>query len=167
MLTTTLRACLLAGLLSLAPALAAAKTWTIPDPNPTAVVTIPDDWETSKIKYGIETTSDDEDIYMAIEVTDGNSVEQDIEATIKWYQSKGVRIDAKSQKQGPFKLNGMEGYTIYWDAKDDDGPTQVTLMVLQTSDKKGLLISVWGSEEAQKENAKELDSIMESIRGVK
>jgi hypothetical protein len=167
MLKFLTRACLLAGLLALAPAFAQAKTWTIPDPNPVAVVTIPDDWDTTKLKWGVETVSEDEDIYLAIEVVDDSSIEKDIEHAIEWLASKKVKIDATSMKQGPFKLNGMDGVTIIWQAKDEDGPTEVMLMILQTSDKKGIMITAWGSEEAQKENKEDLDAILGSIRAVK
>mgnify|MGYP003342014733 CR=1 FL=1 len=167
MLQFSARATLLAAMLLLAPAFATAKTWTIPDPNPVAVVTIPDDWDTTKLKYGVETTSEDEDIYLAIEGTDGSSIEKDMEHSIEWLVSKGVKIDAKSLKQEPFKLNDMDGIINRWDAKDDDGATQVFLIIVQTSDKKGLMITAWGTEEAQKENKDELTAIMKSIRAVK
>ena len=152
MLNLVARACLLAGLLMLAPVFAQAKTWSIPDPNPVAVITIPDDWETKRLKYGVETASEDEDIYMAIEVTDGKSIEKDMEHAIEWLVSKNVKIDAGSMKQKVFQLNGMNGIVIEWKATDEDGPTEVALMIVETSDKKAIMITAWGSEEAQKEN---------------
>ena len=59
------------------------------------------------------------------------------------------------------------GLLVYLGIAPEDGPTEVALIVVQTSDKKGIMITAWGSEEAQKENKDDINSIMSSIRAVK
>ena len=163
----SLRAGLLAGLLALAPALAVAKSYTIPDPNPVAVVTIPDDWETTVIPKGIEVESEDEEIYIAIEVIEVAKVEKAIEEAITWLKSKDVEVDVATQKQGEVTINGIPGFQVRWTGKDSDGPTNVSLTLLVTSESKGLMVTYWASPEGEKDNTKALQGIIESLKPVK
>lgn len=167
MLKSALRAGLLAGFLALYPAFAEAKSYTIPDPNPVAVITIPDSWETKELAYGIETTTEDEEYYLLIEVTDKKTAEKDVTKTLEWLLGKGVSIDAATQKERAISINGMEGFMLYWDGKDEDGPTQVSISLLQINDSKGLVVTGWGSVEGQKDNLKELTDLMNSLKPVK
>lgn len=163
----SLRAGLLAGLIALSPALAVAKSYTIPDPNPVAVVTIPDDWETTVISKGIEVESEDEEIYIAIEVIEVAKVEKAIEEAISWLKSKDVVVDVATQKQGELTINGIPGFQVTWTGKDNDGPTNVSLTLLVTSESKGLMVTYWASPEGEKDNMKALQGIIESLKPVK
>jgi hypothetical protein len=61
----------------------------------------------------------------------------------------------------------LTGVQVKWEAKDVDGPTQVSLTVLQASDTKGLVLTYWGTEEGAKENAVDLNTIITSLKLVK
>jgi hypothetical protein len=167
MLKFALRTGLLAGLLMFYPAFAMAKSYTIPNPDPVAVITIPDSWETKELAYGLETTTEDEEYYLLIEVTDKRTAEKDVTKTLEWLLAKGVSIDPATQKEQAFSLNGMEGFILYWDGKDADGPTQVSISLLQLNENKGLVITGWGTVDGQKENLKELTEVLNSLRAVK
>lgn len=162
-----LRAGLAAALLAFSPLGVLAKTFTIPDPNPIAVITIPDDWETTEIKLGVESTSEDETLYIAVEVTELKDASKAIADAVVFLKSKDVIIDRSTQEQKPFSINGLEGVQVKWDGKDDDGPTQVSLTLLQVTDTKGLVLTYWGSEAGAKANIKDLSSIIESLKAVK
>lgn len=162
----TLRACLVAALLAAAPAALIAKTHAIPDPNPIAVVTIPDDWEVKSIPGGIEVTTEDEEYYFAIEVTNKRAAERDFTSSLAWLISKGVKINEASQKEVPFSLNGMDGFMLVWDGTDEDGPTQVSIALMQVTENRLLLVTGWGTEQAQKDNAEGLMKMMESLKKI-
>ncbi len=162
----SLRAFLLVGLLAISPALAVAKSYTIPNPNPVAVITIPDDWETEETTRGLESTSDDEGVYFTVEVTDFASVEKDMTRAIAALVAEGVVLDMATQKQTEFSVNGLKAFMTFWNAKDEDGSTQISITLVLVSDKKALLMTGWGTEEAQKENLEELTAIMNSIKVV-
>ncbi|WP_420102402.1 histidine kinase [Bosea sp. (in: a-proteobacteria)] len=157
----------LAASLFLAPALASAKTYSIPDPNPVAVVTMPDDWESTEIDKGVESLSDDETVYVAVEVTELKDAAKAISDGIIWLKSKGVVVDPATQEKKPFSINGMEGVQVQWTGKDDDGPTHVSLTLMQVSETKGLVLTYWASPEGEKENLKELSSIINSLKALK
>jgi hypothetical protein len=162
----SIRAFLLAGLLAITPALAIAKSYTIPNPNPVAVITIPDDWETEETMRGLESTSDDEGVYFTVEVTDFETVEKDMTRAIAALVAEGVVLDLATQKQTEFSINGLKAHMTFWSAKDEDGSTQISITLVLVSDKKALLMTGWGTEEAQKENLEELTAIMNSIKVV-
>lgn len=167
MSSLSLRACLVAGFVALIPALAAAKSYTIPDPNPIAVVTIPDDWEVTETKKGIEVDSEDEEVYVAVEVTEMNDVAKTIADTIVWLQSKKVVIDASTQQQQEININGIPGFMVKWTGKDDDGPTNVSLTILVLSESKGLLLTYWASPDGEKDNLDALKGIINSLKPVR
>ncbi len=162
----SLRACLLAGLLAISPALATAKSYTVPNPNPVAVITIPDDWETEENARGLESTSEDEGIFLTVEITDATTVEKDMTRAIAGLVAQGVELDMATQKQTEFTVNNLKGFMMSWNAKDEDGKTQISITLVMVSDKKALLMTGWGTEEAQKENLEELTAIMNSIKVV-
>lgn len=167
MTITLLRAGLLAGVFALSPALALAKSFTIPDPKPIAVVTLPDDWENNEINKGVESTSEDEEIYLAVEVVDLEDVAKAVADTIKWLKSKGVEVNQDTQKKDDITINGMSGVQVRWTGKDEDGVAHIGLTVLTVTEKRGLILTYWGSPDGEKANLKELQGIAESLKPVK
>ncbi|OYU49620.1 MAG: histidine kinase [Rhizobiales bacterium PAR1] len=167
MLTSLFRTGLLAGVLALAPDLALAKTYTIPDPNPIAVVTLPDDWENTEIAKGVESTSEDDEIYLALEVVELEDVAKAVADTIKWLKGKGVTVDVATEKKGDITINGMTGVHVHWTGTDEDGPAQIGLTILAVTDKRGLILTYWGSPDGEKANLKELSAIADSLKPVK
>lgn len=167
MSSLSVRACLVAGFLALMPSFAAAKTHSIPDPNPIAVVTIPDDWEVTSTAKGIEVDSEDEEVYVAVEVTEMSSVAKTVTDTIAWLQSKNVVIDPATQQQQQIKVNDIPGFMIKWSGKDDDGPTNVSLTIMVLSETKGLLLTYWATPQGEKDNLEALKGIINSLRPVR
>lgn len=165
MLKKLLSACVFAGFMFGLPAV--AKTYTVPDPNPVAVVTIPDDWAATVLPKGVEALSEDEDVYVAVEVTDLQDVAKAIADAIVWLKSKDVVLNEATKATQEITVNGLTGVQVKWQAKDADGPTQVSLTVLQATDTKGLVLTYWGTEESAKENAVDLNSIITSLKAVK
>ena len=160
-------ACLLAAALVASTMTAQAKTYSVPDPNPVAVVTIPDDWTATELPKGVEGLSEDETVYVAIEVLDLDDTSKVVADTIVWLKSKDVIIDAATQEKKDVEVNGLTGIQVKWEGKDEDGPTQVSLTILVLSDKKGLVLTYWASPEGAKENAVDLNTIITSLKAVK
>lgn len=161
------RVALTAACLVASPLLAQAKTYSIPDPNPVAVITLPDAWESSEIDKGVQSTSEDEAVYVSVEVTELKDAAQAIADAVKWLKSKDVVIDPATKEQKPFSINGLEGVQVKWNGTDEDGPTHVSLTLLQVTDTKGLVLTYWASPAGETENLKDLSSIIESLKGLK
>lgn len=161
------RVVLTAACLVLLPTLTNAKTYSIPDPNPVAVITLPDDWESTEIAKGVESTSDDDTVYVAVEVTELKDAAKAIAEAVVWLKSKDVVIDEKTMEQKPFSINGLDGVQVKWTGKDEDGPTNISLTLLQVTDTKGLVLTYWASPAGEKENIKELIAIINSLKALK
>ncbi|SDR41039.1 hypothetical protein SAMN05444161_3634 [Rhizobiales bacterium GAS191] len=149
------------------PALALAKTIKIPDDNTVAIITIPDAWTINEIDEGVEATSPDSGVYLAVEATATRDVKQSTVDAIKWLATQGVAIDASTMKQKDININGMDTVALSWEGKDKDGPTKVSVTLVAASAEKLLLLTYWASPDGEKANEHDLRAIASSIKSVK
>ena len=143
-----------------------AGTHRIPEDKPVASVTVPDSWATDDIADGIEITSADGEVYMAIEATDADNVAEGMEEAVRFLKEKGVTVDQDTVKQEEAKINDMPVVDVSWDGKDEDGPARVTLMVVSVTDKEGLLVIYWASPEGEKKHQADITKIAKSIKKI-
>lgn len=163
-----MKALMFAALFALSLPLAAhAKTYPIPDDDPIATVTLPDSWDTDDLDDGVEATSKDETVYVAIEAADLTDVKAATVEAFKFFDEKGITIDKSSQKESEFTINGLKGFELSFKGKDEDGPTNVSVSVVTVSEKKVLMITYWASDEGEKNNADGLSKIINSIQATK
>ena len=145
-------------------ATAFAKTYKLPEGESVVSITVPDSWETDEIEDGIESTSDDGEVYFYAEMTDSASVKDAMTEAVTYLQSKGVTVDADSAKDQEGKINGMDIVGVKWDGKDKEGPAKISLTVFILDNDKGLLFVYWGSPEGGKKHGAELTKIANSIK---
>ncbi len=159
---------LLAAIIAIAvPALAFAKTSKIPDDDTVAIVTIPDAWSINEIDNGVEATSPDSEVYVAVEAAPTKNVQQTAIDAVKWLAKQGVTIDPSTMKQKEIKINGMDAVDLSWDGKDKDGPTKVSVTLIVASASKVLVLTYWASPDGEKTNEADLIAIASSIKPVK
>jgi hypothetical protein len=152
----------------LAPGVAVAETFPIPATDTLATVSIPDSWEPKAYDGGVEATSADGKIYVAMESIDAADVKTATEEGLKYFLKQGVDINFDSLKQKDAKINGLDAFDLSFTGKDKDGPANVGLTLVATnSSAKFLLLYYWGSDEGEKANAKDLQSIAGSIQATK
>ncbi len=163
-----MRSLLFAALFAVALPLATqAKTYPIPDDDAVATVTLPDSWDVDDLDDGIEVTSPDESVYVAIEAEDLLDVKSATVEAFKFFDEKGITIDKDSQKQNEFSVGGMKAFELAFKGRDEDGPTNVSVTVVTVSEKKVLMITYWASDEGEKANAEGLSKIINSIQATK
>ena len=151
-----------------APSLATAGTFPIPDENPIATVSIPDSWGPKAYEGGVEATSDDGTIYVAIEQVAAEDVKSATEEGLKYFIKSGVEIDANSMKTKDIKINNLDAYDLAFTGKDKNGPANISLTLVATNAKsKFLLLYYWGSPDGEKANIKDLKAISDSIQATK
>jgi hypothetical protein len=144
-----------------------AGDFKLPDDSPVASFTIPASWSPSEYEDGVEATSDDGSIYIAVEAADISSSDDVSSAMIeslKYLTKKGVTVNSDSVKQTNAKVNGMNVVDVSWQGKDSDGACEVSLSIVVVTAKKGLLLTYWGSPEGKKKYDKDLQAIAESIK---
>ncbi len=156
------------GALVLLPGLAIAKTFPVPTDDPIATVSIPESWNPEPYEGGVEATSEDGKIYVAIEQVAADDVKSATEEGIKFFVKQGVDIDANSMKTKQIKINALDAFDITFTGKDKDGPANVSLTLVATnSSGKFLLLYYWGSPEGEKANIGDLKKISDSIQATK
>jgi hypothetical protein len=155
-------------ILLLSPTAAFAKTFPIPSDNPIATISVPEAWEPEAYEGGVEATSPDGKVYIAVEEVSAKDVGSAAEDGVKWFAKQGVEIDDKSLKTEEIKVNGLPAFDMEMTGKDKDGPTEVgmTLIGANTSG-KFLLFYYWGSKEGQDANQAEIKTITGSLQATK
>jgi len=157
-----------AALLFFAPLPALAKTYPIPSEDPIATISLPEKWEPEPYDGGVEATSPDGSVYVAIEMVRANDVGSTAEEGVKFFAKQGVEIDDKSLKTEDIKINGLAAFDMTMSGKDKDGPTEVGMTLVGTNaEGKFLMIYYWGSKEGQKTNLADLKSIADSLQATK
>lgn len=141
-----------------------AKTYKLPKDEPLCTVDFPKAWTVKVEEEALDANSDDEEIYINIEVNDGDSIEGAIDETFGYLKKNKVTVDKKTQKQTEGKLNGMDIVDFSWEGKDTDGATKISLTIVQVTAKKALLILYWASPEGEKKHQADLDSIIHSLK---
>lgn len=141
-----------------------AGTHKLPEEEPIATVTIPDSWKTDEIEDGVEATSDDGEVYLAIETTDGDSVAEGMKEAVEYLKSKGVVVDESTVKQETGKLGAFDIVDVSWDGKDEEGAAKISLSVVSITKTEGLLLIYWASPEGEKKHLEALKAIAKSIK---
>lgn len=144
-----------------------AETHKVPEEKPVATVSIPDDWKTNAFDDGVEATSEDGEVYLAIEKANAKGVSDSMDEALKYLKDKGVKVDTETMKQSEGKLAGMDVVDIDFKGKDDDGDANISLMIISVSSDKGLLLTYWASPEGEKKHQSELNEITQSIARAK
>lgn len=138
--------------------------YKIPEDDAVATINAPAGWKANNYDKGIELTSDDGEVYIAIEATDAKGVEKSMDEAMEYLKSKGVTVDPKTVKQSEGKLAGKDAVMISWDGEDEEGPAKVQLMVVSVTNEKGVLFLYWASPDGEKNHQKEITRIAESLK---
>jgi len=153
---------------ALVAAPAYAKTFPIPAENPIATVSIPDTWSLHDYEGGVEGSSPDGKVYIAVEQVQADDVKAATEEGVKFFAKQGVDIDFDSLKTQEGKINGLPAFDMDMAGKDKDGPTEVDLTLVGTNaSDKFLMLYYWGAPDAAQANLKDLKAIADSIQATK
>ncbi|MDO1580942.1 histidine kinase [Rhizobium oryzicola] len=150
-------------LLSPVSSFAKSTNLMFPSEKPVASISIPSEWEPEETESGIQATSEDGAVYIAIDVATSRTSDRVIDEAIAFLDKNGVTIDASTQKKTDDKINGMDTTIFSWEGKDDDGPVNIGLAVLSPKPDKLLLITYWGTKGEQEKHGAELDGILNSL----
>ena len=100
-----------------------AGTFPIPAEEPVATISIPDAWEPKPYDGGVEATSADGGVYIAVEMVKADDLKAATAEGIGWFSKQGVDLDADSMKTREMKMGGMPAFDMTFTGKDKQGPT--------------------------------------------
>jgi hypothetical protein len=154
-----------AALFLLAPVAAYAGTFSIPSEDPVATISIPPKWDPKPYEGGVEATSPDGKVYIAVEMVEADDVKDGVKEGIEWFEKQGVELDADSMKTKEEKENGIPSFEMTFAGKDKDGPTAVSMTLVGTNTKKKfLLIYFWGAPKDAEKNLPALKEIGDTLQ---
>ncbi|MBX9458971.1 MAG: histidine kinase [Rhizobium sp.] len=136
-----------------------------PSDEPVASITFPDGWGEKETESGIDATSPDNSIYLAVDVAEPKDTTQTVTDAVEWLKGLGVTVDAGSAKEVEGTLNGMQVFNIDWDGTDKDGPVSISLAAVALAEKV-LVVTYWGTKGEQESNGAAMNAIINSLKPV-
>ncbi|MDP8995481.1 MAG: hypothetical protein M3O03_00545 [Pseudomonadota bacterium] len=144
---------------------AMAKVFSIPATDAVATVNAPDDWEPSDIDDGIEMNSPDGGIYVSIESIKADKITDALTESMTVLADQGLVVDATSQKTKDIEANGLKIHNFEYTAKDDDGPTEFAVSLIETRvPDQFVMMTFWGAADAQKANDAAVSAMLQSVQ---
>lgn len=147
--------------LSLVPA--AAATYELGSPA-IAQVTLPDGWSPTVTERGVEATSADDEIYVAVRPAAIENAEDAVKQTLAYLVGQGVKIDVSTQRQQAAQINGMDAVSLAYSGKDeDDENIEISVSVFIINPSAAVILTYWGSKDGERTYAAELQAILQSL----
>jgi hypothetical protein len=134
--------------------------------DPVATITVPDKWKAEETDEGLDINSDDDEIYINIELNDAQSLEGAIEESLGYLKKNKVVLDKSSEKKQEATFNGMSIVDYEWKGTDADGACNISLTILGVTKDKLLLMLYWASPDGEKAHLKDLQAIQQSIKPI-
>ncbi len=150
----------------LLPVSAQAATLNFPSDAPVATITIPDSWSPEETESGVQALSDDEAIYLAVDVADADSAESVVKEAFTFLGERDVKVDEATLSEKDLTINGMATKFLTWAGTDADGPVSITVGITTTADGKFLVLTYWGTQGEQEKHIADLDAILNSLASV-
>lgn len=142
---------------------AAAATYELGSPA-IAQVTLPDAWSPTVTERGVEATSADDEIYVAVRPAAIENAEDAVKQTLAYLVGQGVKIDVSTQRQQAAQINGMDAVSLAYSGKDeDDENIEISVSVFIISPSAAVILTYWGSKEGEQTYASELRGILQSL----
>lgn len=151
-----------------------AAEYKLPQEGSLISISFPKDWDVELEGDNIAAMSADEAIEIDFWAVDKEELKADPKATLEAMgQEVGALVDEyltdlKTEKPVEATHNGIDIYDVSGKAKEKDGGADVNFsMTIMTPDNKNIFVMLyWGSEEAEKNNAEALKSIVQSLKKI-
>ena len=143
-----------------------AAEMKFPSSEPVASITLPDGWKANETESGMEVSTPDESIYLAVDIAEPKETEQVAKEAIEWLGSEGVTVDPASQKESQDKINGRDIFFLDWKGKDKEGEASIGLAALVLTADTVLVLTYWGDPAEEKKNGAAVLDILKSIKPV-
>jgi len=136
-----------------------------PSDAPVASITFPDDWTSAKeTDTGIDATSPDDSIYIAVDVADAKDTDAVVNDAVTYLAGQGVKVDSTTAKENEGTLNGMKVFNVDWEGTDKDGPVSISLAAVVVNAEKVLVVTYWGTKGEQEKNGAAMGAIINSLK---
>lgn len=140
-----------------------ADTFKLPESKPVISFVLPDSWNPTATAAGLEAVSVDNEIYLAVEFVDEDSIKDVFESDRSFLKDQGVTIEEKQQAEPDTMINKMPVMHKNFNGTDKEGPCDVSLSIIEVAQGQALVIMYWGSPNAAEKHKDSLEKIMNSM----
>ena len=144
-----------------------AKDYKLPKENALFSITFPEKWEVTHEDESVDGVSEDGAIELYAQTDDAETIEDSVKESIEYLAGEGVTLKPDTEKKNEGEINGMKVSGINWDGTDKDGACRITLSFIDVGSDQVITLLYWGSIEAEKEHAIELEKIIGSMKQLK
>jgi hypothetical protein len=141
-----------------------AKNYAFPVKNPVGTIVLPDNWKITSIDRGLEAKSSHDDVYFSIENANNKNIDKIMKEMVEWLKENKIEI-TKEGDEIERDFGGLAGFIMKNEAKDENGPTTITWIVVK-KDGVGAIMTFWASEEEMAAHKDEVNKIVASIKAI-
>jgi hypothetical protein len=141
-----------------------AKNLAVPEKDPVALLTIPDTWKQEEIEFGYSGMSPDGNVYFSVEYARGDRIDKLFALNDEWMKDNKINPTSEPKKQ-EITLGGLPATLFVYQATDENGPTEINFVLIPAG-KRIVLLTLWGSQQEQKENKVDIDIIKNSVKAI-
>ena len=146
-------------------AIAEARNIAVPTNDPSAIITVPDNWKFEEIDFGYSAVSPDKDVFFSVEYAAKNKIDAMLKNNQKWMKENGIDGSVKPT-ENEMAFGGLPGTVYRFDTKDSDGPTRVDFVLLPAGKNRVIFLTLWASDKEREKHSSEIDSIMNSVKAI-
>src|SRR4051812_32401178 len=141
-----------------------AKTYSIPEEQPIARISIPDSWTTEEREEYIDSTMPNKAGHILVMAGEGQKVGESLLEAMRYIRRNGtIRVDARSEKKDTINLRERSMRTLSWTATEKNHPIVIQCNVISDLKGKRLLVVFWGPAEGEKKHRQDLKRILHSV----
>lgn len=144
-----------------------AEDYKIPKKDSLFSVSFPEKWTVTHADESVDAVTEDNAIQLNAQLDDAETLEESISDSIDYLVKAGVKIKEDTKKENDGEINGIKVGGVNWDATDEDGACRVSLSFFDIGGGKVITLLYWGSTEAEKLHAKDLEGILGSMKKLK
>ena len=142
-----------------------AKNLAVPSDDPAVTLTIPNTWSIQEIDFGYSASSPDKDVVFYVEYAAGARVKKMTDLNTSWMKDNKIVVRGKPD-ESEVDFNGVKGSLLKYKAKDENGPTNVNFAFIPAGENRVIMLTLWGSDEEQAANDKDVSAILSSIKPI-
>lgn len=142
-----------------------AKNFAVPDKDPAATLTVPDNWKIEEIEFGFSAQSPGRDVFFSMEYASKKKLDAMMKTNEEWMKENEIDFGKKPEER-EMDFNGISGTVLRYDTTDANGPTIVDFILLPAGKNRVVMLTLWGSETERSKHKVAIKSIMDSVRPI-
>jgi len=142
-----------------------AKTYRIPEEEPIARISIPNNWKTEYRGEYLDSTLPNGAGHVLVLPVEGQKPAESMLETMRYIRRHGtVKVDAHSEKRDVTRAGERTVRTHSWDATENDQSLKIRCHIISDLNGKRLLVTYWGPVAGEEKHMKDLRQVLESIQ---